>query len=453
MSNVNRKKLYFIYIDILGFIELPNELSRKTQLEPNYIRDNLIYNPVLQELNNLTKDEEFYKFTDNFLIFTTSQDKVFQIIRSICSLKLPILEPMYIPYEIAIGRTYKDTSYPTITQNNIVQKLQENIISKYKKYRAVQKMDSIKETFILLTNDFYEDLDSNRRLYCKEIETEPNRFFQADINMTMDISGQYISDDKMSEKFSNNIKVHNIWKYIEIKVVIYRDSNGNWILLFLYSVLLETEPPKIKEIITNDCQILHEVYQIDILQEIMDSLFNTKNFSINGITPDLSHFRSPESDFGGYQYDSMITPPVCYYGLIRPAIYLKKNSEKFILDKSLEEKISSQIAGSYPQFDKSHSRALIEAIKSYNIRFWNYDYLPFIGLFALFDMEYPKITVQEDRIDILIRMSKRLKPKDFRIDFLLEKHVISKRLRMASKDQNSFTTSIDLKNLTLLLVN
>ncbi len=414
---LSQQKIYLIYIDILGFDELPTKLSDTTQLDSAYIREKFILDPVTQMLNETTKGHEFLNFTDNFLIFTPDIEKVFEIINKICKLTIPLKTPLPIEFEIAVGTAFKDPHFITIAQDNIIRELKGNLLKKYRDYVKSISDKRINKTFIVITETFYESLSNDRKLYCHRVEYQHTVFYIPENKMMTDLHGENIKLELQINKFINSIQQIGIWNFFELKAFTYKNIAEEWRVLFLYFVLLENKVPIIKPVRTSNCRMIHLVYDISELSSILENAFINNNFSFDDLIPLTSHFGNIEYGFCKYMNENEIDFPASSYGINYPCYYLKKTPNKVVTIEKEVNLISDQLKEQDPKFRKSFSTPMADVIGSFGLSFWSGNYSPFIAAFAPMKI-LPRFVAEGNSIKISIEISKSIDSSRVKLDLI-----------------------------------
>lgn len=223
-------KRYLVFLDVLGFEHLPEHLSGITGLEVSYIRENFLVNPLQLRIEQICSSEDrHYQFTDDHFIVVNSIDKVFRLIKAVSSIIIPLISPIQVPVEIAVGKGEISNTYNPINDNETIEFLKYDILKNYREWhKSKNNGKSIKNTFVALTNEFYEDLPSNRHVLCKEINFEGKKYFEANLEMMSDVDGSVTNDIRNLLTFKEKISNIHIWKFFEIKSLIYKDKDDSW---------------------------------------------------------------------------------------------------------------------------------------------------------------------------------------------------------------------------------
>ena len=131
MSAKTSKK-YLIFIDILGFQNLADNISNITRLNSAYVRENFMIKPLSQKIDNLMDTEDkHYSFTDDHFVVTDSIDKVFKIIKETSNILLPLQDPIYVPVEIAVDKQSISDNFDFVNQNETIKFLKSEILGNY----------------------------------------------------------------------------------------------------------------------------------------------------------------------------------------------------------------------------------------------------------------------------------------------------------------------------------
>ena len=166
---------FLVNIDILGFEKLPQELSEKTGLYEDSIRDNLILKPFHEKIEEWINNPKYreiyvYKGTDDCKIITSDINLVFQILNEFFEIVLPIKgdNVKKLPLEIAIDSIkYNDNIKEQISSTEIIKSLKKNLLKKYRDNYKENYKESIKESFIVITESFFEKLEIYQKKECK----------------------------------------------------------------------------------------------------------------------------------------------------------------------------------------------------------------------------------------------------------------------------------------------
>ncbi|NKQ38000.1 MAG: hypothetical protein HF967_00715 [Methanosarcinales archaeon] len=176
-------KKYIIYLDILGFKNLPEEMERKSGFYEEWIRQNCLLNPLKSKIDNMKQEgirvfnkKNKIKGFDDYLLIVDDIQMVFEIIGEFTRIEIPHKNYDYIPFEIAVGtqETNEIIDIDPISIKSTINFLKNDII---KSYKNENKDKSIKKTFVVFTQEFFKELDPLDKKYCKEISFDGKIFF------------------------------------------------------------------------------------------------------------------------------------------------------------------------------------------------------------------------------------------------------------------------------------
>ena len=160
-------KRYLIFLDILGFYQLPKLIAKETNIEDRKIRVDFLN--VINGRIALLKDKDYildeYNGTDNWILVTDEINKVFLSIYEILEHNTGYKNYKKIPIEIAIGTVEYDNwvkydGKNLIVENETIEFLKTSICKRYCDWFKEIHGKSIQSTYILLTESFFEGLDS-----------------------------------------------------------------------------------------------------------------------------------------------------------------------------------------------------------------------------------------------------------------------------------------------------
>lgn len=190
---IQDKRRYLIYVDILGFEKLPNDIENNCQIEPRAVRD-LLCNTIENRLNVLENEGVITKVPasgDSWVLVTDTIENQLKSIAFILDHQSPFLNHRIIPLEIALGTEIYDR-WAVFNNNKVfyedptIQFLKTNILDKYKTWYKEKFGCSIKSTFIVLTPSMYKVLDTYYRDILDKVQsivepTEKTEYYIANI--------------------------------------------------------------------------------------------------------------------------------------------------------------------------------------------------------------------------------------------------------------------------------
>jgi hypothetical protein len=99
-------KKYLIFLDILGFGELPKKLANVSGFEEDFIREKCLSEPLERVIEDIKNEEGFWvkEGTDDYVILADKIQLVFEVINKTTGIHIPHRDytSKYFPLEIAI---------------------------------------------------------------------------------------------------------------------------------------------------------------------------------------------------------------------------------------------------------------------------------------------------------------------------------------------------------------
>lgn len=172
------EKAFLIWLDILGFQELAHEVAEQCNLSERKVRDDFI-RIINEKVADLKKNGliigKKYGEGEDWLLATSSLDSVFQAITCLLDHNTEYRNCEKIPLEIGIGimqydRWAKLEGSKLIEENSTINFLKKPIIGYYRKWYKRTYLTSIKSTFIVLTEQVYDEMEPFDKEFCNEIE-------------------------------------------------------------------------------------------------------------------------------------------------------------------------------------------------------------------------------------------------------------------------------------------
>ena len=172
-----KEKKFFIYLDILGFKDLPREIKGNAGFYEDIIRERFLSEPLREKIMELggkgiqyTKGISAIEGSDNYVLLVDDEiNTLFKVMAELLMIKIYNEYCNFIPLEIAvdlkeIGIRVKDP----INQREVIDFLKTDIINPYRKiYREKHGEQSIiKDTFILFTNAAFAELKEHSKKEC-----------------------------------------------------------------------------------------------------------------------------------------------------------------------------------------------------------------------------------------------------------------------------------------------
>ena len=187
---MNEKK-YLVYLDILGFEDLARQIAEKTGFEEDVIRQNYLSDPLEKRIEEIKRDGiqiskgiSEIEGSDNYVLIVDHIQTAFELVGKLTTIRIPHKDYKIIPLEVGLGTKEidEDIEVKPINRKGIIKFLKSDIINPYRSYYKKKQGEGIKETFVLFTPDFFDDLEPLDRKYCEQISYETKTFFVADVD-------------------------------------------------------------------------------------------------------------------------------------------------------------------------------------------------------------------------------------------------------------------------------
>ena len=186
---MNEKK-YIIYLDILGFTELAVEMVEGTPFEEDRIRQDYLSDPLEKKIKEIKRERiqiskgiSEIEGSDNYVLIVDDIQTAFELVGKLTTIKIPHNDHEFIPFEVALGtkKIDEDIEVKPINRKEIINFLHEDVINPYRSYYKNKNDETIKETFVLFTQAFFDDLEPLDKKYCERISHKNKTFFVADL--------------------------------------------------------------------------------------------------------------------------------------------------------------------------------------------------------------------------------------------------------------------------------
>ena len=168
---------YLIWLDILGFEKLTEEIAQKSRLSTRNVRDNFL-STIEGKIKELQEKEiiigQSYGGGDDWLLVTSSIDLAFKTISKLLDHDTGYKDCEKIPLEIGIGdgeydKWAKFEGKKLINENATISFLKTHIISAYREWYKLTFSRSVTSTFVTLTESVFNAMNPFDREYCKRI--------------------------------------------------------------------------------------------------------------------------------------------------------------------------------------------------------------------------------------------------------------------------------------------
>ncbi|MCK4733480.1 MAG: hypothetical protein KAT65_13590, partial [Methanophagales archaeon] len=185
------EKKYLIYLDILGFEDLAREIAEKTGFEEDVIRQNYLSDPLEKKIGEIkregiqiSKGISEIEGSDNYVLIADHIQTALEFVGKLTTIRILHKDYKFIPLEVGLGTKEidEDIEVKPINRKEIIKFLKSDIINPYRSYYKKEHGEEIKETFVLFTPDFFDDLEPFDRKYCEQISYKTKTFFVADVD-------------------------------------------------------------------------------------------------------------------------------------------------------------------------------------------------------------------------------------------------------------------------------
>ena len=106
---MNEKK-YLIYLDILGFKVLAEQMAEGTIFEEDKIRQDYLSDPLKEKIEEIKREGiEIYRGiseiegSDNYVVLVDNIQTAFELVGKLTTIKIPHNDHEFIPFEVALG--------------------------------------------------------------------------------------------------------------------------------------------------------------------------------------------------------------------------------------------------------------------------------------------------------------------------------------------------------------
>src|SRR4030042_4803259 len=189
-------KKYLVYLDILGFKVLAQEIARKSGLPEDWCRQNMILEPVRRRVREVakkatgsTKGINPIEGSDNYLLIFDSVQRAFEAVSELIALEIPHKDYRAIPLEIGMDVREIDEAIDLepVSRRAIIEHLKDISSSLYFYHEYCKSKEnnrieeSIKGTFALLTSEFFNNLEPLDKKYCESTSYKGKNFFTTNL--------------------------------------------------------------------------------------------------------------------------------------------------------------------------------------------------------------------------------------------------------------------------------
>ena len=178
---MNKKKC-FIYVDVLGFESKAKEIAEKIEIQEDITREIFLSIPLQRKIEFigkkglLSKGISEIEGSDNYVLIVDEIQEAFEVVGELIKMR-------YIPLEIGLNiqEIDEDIDVEPINRKETIDFLKNDIINPYREYYKTKHGHSVKDTFVLFTEKFFDQLEPLDKKYCEKISYGEKTFFAADI--------------------------------------------------------------------------------------------------------------------------------------------------------------------------------------------------------------------------------------------------------------------------------
>ena len=178
------QRTYLVYLDILGFEELAEEIAERSGFQGDWVRENVISKPLRKRVETVTK-EPIKVSSDSYLLMVDSVQSAFEAVGELTATRIFHGAHEHIPLELGLDIREVDEAVEPESCKAIIQALKNDIIRAYHRYCRDEMGVQIKQTFVLLTPAFFNDLEPLDKRHCEPLSCRGTDFFLADLRRVM----------------------------------------------------------------------------------------------------------------------------------------------------------------------------------------------------------------------------------------------------------------------------
>lgn len=338
-------KKFLIFFDILGFGPLPRKLAEVSGFEEDFVREVCFSEPLRKKVEEIKREHEVIEGTDDYVVIADDLASVSKVIKKITTIKIPHRDYEFVPFEIAVDiRPFKEQEIKNINRKEIIEFYKNDIVSPYKRYYKSKYNESVKETFVVYTTEFYKELElKSRHLFSEQIEFNGSIFFLADLEIMRDIESS-IHDNKINVK---KFKL-TVTKHFEVKALIFKSlDNSNWKIQFLYVRILADGPAILPAVITQHLKLVHSIHGLNQLNNFLDQLTVGKEITLGQISGSL-HLIPNRIKYDVYDGTTSSTRD---FGINEPGHMLFKAGNTSIELVAVEQHLGSELRSHNPIYE------------------------------------------------------------------------------------------------------
>lgn len=190
----NKSVKYLVYVDILGFEKLPEEIEKRENLSPRIVRSEILIEPTKQEIKNLKEGGKIFGVSegrDDWILVLNDIDNIFEVVSRLLRIEISVGEYANkvskdygnIPLEIALGvyefdKWAKLDGNEVVCNDEVIEFLKTYIIPEYHKTYKKENKEPITESFVICTDSFFDELkkENAEKYFCEREFTYEDKF-------------------------------------------------------------------------------------------------------------------------------------------------------------------------------------------------------------------------------------------------------------------------------------
>lgn len=181
-------KKFLVYLDILGFEDVADEIERTENIRSERVRKDFFIDPIQKEIEKLKKEGKIIgrkPIADNWILIIEGYENLFESISNILRVDIDIINYIQNPknnygniqFEIAIGSYEFDRwaeldGDEIICNDNTISYLKTYLINEYRDYYKKEFSKRITESFVIATDSFIDEMNLRMIKYFKKAELE-----------------------------------------------------------------------------------------------------------------------------------------------------------------------------------------------------------------------------------------------------------------------------------------
>jgi len=181
-------KKFIVYLDILGFEELAENIEKNENIRSEIVRKELFINPLMKKIQKLKTESKIIggkSIADDWILIIDGYENLYGTVSEILKTEIDIVKYVTNPkknygtiqFEIVIG-SYEFDKWAgldgdeIICDDNTIRYLKAHLINEYKNFHKETNSERITESFTIATDSFFDDLSFEMKKYLMNLELE-----------------------------------------------------------------------------------------------------------------------------------------------------------------------------------------------------------------------------------------------------------------------------------------